>query len=95
VVTMLDRCYLTSGMPTLLVWGTRDQVLPIHHGLTAQAAMPGSRLELFEGAGHFPFHADPQRFVEVLEDFLATTAPAEWSREQWRDLLRSGPDGRT
>jgi pimeloyl-ACP methyl ester carboxylesterase len=95
VVTMLDRCYLTSGMPTLLVWGTRDQVLPIHHGLTAQAAMPGSRLELFEGAGHFPFHADPQRFVDVLEDFLATTAPAEWSREQWRDLLRSGPDGRT
>jgi pimeloyl-ACP methyl ester carboxylesterase len=95
VVTMLDRCYLTSGMPTLLVWGTRDQVLPIHHGLTAQAAMPGSRLELFEGAGHFPFHADPQRFVEVLEDFLATTAPAEWSREQWRELLRSGPGRRT
>jgi pimeloyl-ACP methyl ester carboxylesterase len=95
VVTMLDRCYLTSGMPTLLVWGTRDQVLPIHHGLTAQAAMPGSRLELFEGAGHFPFHADPQRFVDVLEDFLATTAPAEWSREQWRDLLRSGPGDRT
>jgi pimeloyl-ACP methyl ester carboxylesterase len=94
VVTMLDRCYLTSGMPTLLVWGTRDQVLPIHHGLTAQAAMPGSRLELFEGAGHFPFHADPQRFVDVLEDFLATTAPAEWSREQWRELLRSGPDRR-
>jgi fermentation-respiration switch protein FrsA (DUF1100 family) len=93
VVTMLDRCYLTRGMPTLLVWGTRDQVLPMHHGLTAHAAMPGSQLELFSGAGHFPFHADPQRFVEVLEDFLATTAPADWSREQWRELLRSGAAG--
>jgi pimeloyl-ACP methyl ester carboxylesterase len=92
VVTMLDRCYLTRGMPTLLVWGSRDQVLPIHHGVTAHAAMPGSRFEVFDGAGHFPFHAEPQRFVEVLEDFLATTEPADWSREQWRNLLRSGPE---
>jgi pimeloyl-ACP methyl ester carboxylesterase len=91
VVTMLDRCYLTSGMPTLLIWGTRDQVLPVQHGRAAHLAMPGSRLDLFEGAGHFPFHADPERFIKVLEGFLATTAPADWSREQWRELLRSGP----
>jgi pimeloyl-ACP methyl ester carboxylesterase len=91
VVTMLDRCYLTSGMPTLLVWGGRDQVLPVGHGLIAHEAMPGSRLEIFPGAGHFPFHSEPQRFVAVLEDFLATTEPADWSREQWRELLRAGP----
>jgi pimeloyl-ACP methyl ester carboxylesterase len=90
VVTMLDRCYLTRGMPTLLVWGSRDRVLPVRHAYTAHAAMPGSRLEVFDGAGHFPFHAEPRRFVAVLEEFLSTTQAADWSPEQWRQLLRAG-----
>ncbi len=88
VVTMLDRCYLTRGMPTLLVWGERDAVVPVAHGHRAHDAMPGSRLEVFPGAGHFPFHSDPALFVALLEDFLATTRPATWSAEQWRELLR-------
>jgi pimeloyl-ACP methyl ester carboxylesterase len=89
VVTMLDRCYLTRGMPTLLVWGSRDAVVPVAHAYRAHEAMPGSRLEVFEGAGHFPFHTDPPRFVTILEDFLATTEPARWRVEQWRQLLRN------
>lgn len=88
VVTMLDRCYLTRGMPTLLVWGERDAVVPVEHGRTAHRAMPGSRLEIFDDAGHFPFHSDPARFVGLLEEFLSTTEPARWSPEQWRQLLR-------
>jgi pimeloyl-ACP methyl ester carboxylesterase len=92
VVTMLDRCYLTRGMPTLLVWGERDAIVPVAHAYRAHAAMPGSRLEVFDGAGHFPFHTDPLRFVAVVEDFLATTRPATWSAEQWRQLLRAPSD---
>lgn len=95
VVTMLDRCYLTRGMPTLLVWGARDAVLPVTHGRRAHAAMPGSRLEVFPDAGHFPFHTDPARFVGLLEDFLHTTEPASWSPEQWRQLLRTNQTART
>jgi pimeloyl-ACP methyl ester carboxylesterase len=90
VVTMLDRCYLARGMPTMLMWGTRDSVLPLGHAYQARAAMPGSRLEIFAGAGHFPFHSDPLRFVTLLEEFVATTSPAEWGVEQWRELLREG-----
>jgi pimeloyl-ACP methyl ester carboxylesterase len=93
VITMLDRCYLARGMPTLLVWGTRDAVVPFGHAQLAHAAMPGSRLEVFEGAGHFPHHHDPARFLALLRDFLATTAPASYSPEQWRMLLRHGKDG--
>ena len=52
--------------------------------------MPGSRLELFEGAGHFPHRTHPERFVEILYDFLATTTPAQHSAEQWRALLCGG-----
>ena len=52
--------------------------------------MPGSRLEIFEGAGHFPFHSDPARFRALVEAFTRTTAPADWSRDHWRALLREG-----
>ncbi|MCU1658490.1 MAG: Soluble epoxide hydrolase [Pseudonocardiales bacterium] len=92
VVTMLDRCYLVRGMPTLLIWGARDSVLPVDHAHKAHAAMPGSRLEIFDDAGHFPFRTDPARFVGLLEDFCASTEPSAWSVEQWRQLLRAGPD---
>ncbi|MFI0237669.1 alpha/beta fold hydrolase [Streptomyces sp. NPDC016845] len=93
VVTMLDRCYLALGMPTLLVWGDRDGVLPVSHAFTVHEAMPGSRLEIFAGAGHFPFHTDPARFLSLVEDFIGTTAPASWSIDQWRRLLRAGRPG--
>ncbi|WP_406005768.1 alpha/beta fold hydrolase [Streptomyces sp. NBC_00637] len=93
VVTMLDRCYLTAGMPTMLLWGDRDSVVPVRHAYGAHAAMPGSRLEIFEGAGHFPFHSDPARFRALVEEFTRTTAPADWSRDHWRRLLREGGPG--
>ncbi|WP_258052975.1 alpha/beta fold hydrolase [Streptomyces sp. Ru73] len=93
VITMLDRCYLAEGMPTLLLWGSRDGVIPVRHAHRAHAAMPGSRLEIFEGAGHFPYTADPARFLAVVEHFLATTRPADWSPERWRALLRAGRPG--
>ncbi|MET4646213.1 pimeloyl-ACP methyl ester carboxylesterase [Streptomyces atratus] len=93
VVTMLDRCYLAEGMPTLLLWGSRDSVVPVRHAYRAHAAMPGSRLEIFHGAGHFPFHSDPARFRALVEDFVRTTAPADWSQERWRELLRVGRPG--
>ena len=90
VVTMLDRCYLVRGIPTLLLWGSRDSVLPVRHAYAAHAAMPGSRLEIFQGAGHFPFHSDPQHFLDLVEDFLATTRAGHWNAHQWRGLLQHG-----
>ncbi|MEU4252399.1 alpha/beta hydrolase [Amycolatopsis sp. NPDC026612] len=90
VVNMLDRCYLTDGIPTLLVWGTEDRVVPSGHALRAHRAMPGSRLVLFEGAGHFPHRSDPERFLEILREFLAETPPARYDRAQWGELLRAG-----
>ena len=90
VVTMLDRCYLARAVPTLLMWGARDSVLPIGHAYQAHAAMPGSRLEVFDDAGHFPFRTDPRRFVAVVEDFLAATTPSTWGVDDWRELLREG-----
>ena len=90
VVTMLDRCYLTRRMPTLLVWGDQDQVVPARHARVAHAAMPGSRLEIFENAGHFPHQAEPLRFIKLLTEFHTETAPAPFDPDEWREMLRAG-----
>jgi len=96
VVTMRDRAYLTDEVPVLLIWGAHDAVIPVHHAELAAAAMPNSRLEIVEEAGHFPHHTDPERFVEWLVDFVTTTEPATHvpsrRRAQLRSAGRSGVD---
>jgi hypothetical protein len=64
-------------------------MIPAEHARAAHAAMPGSRLELFEEAGHFPFHDDPVRFAAVLGDFIAGTAPAAIDDDRTRALMRA------
>lgn len=91
VVTMRDRSYLAEAMPSLLVWGDHDPIIPVAHADLAHAALPGSRLEIFAEAGHFPHHADPERFCEVLRSFIAETEPATYDEDRWRDLLSAGP----
>lgn len=90
VVTMLDRCYLTGSLPVQLIWGDRDGVIPVAHAHRAHAAMPGSRLEIFAGAGHFPHHSDPERFLALLTGFIDDTRPAEHDPDEWRRRLRRG-----
>lgn len=90
IVTFLDRCYLTEAIPVQIVWGTKDVVVPVRHAWMAHAAMPGSRLEIFQGSGHFPFHEDPARFIDVVQRFIDTTAPAEYDQAALRGLLRTG-----
>jgi len=53
-VSATDRFYLAGGMPTLIVWGERDPMIPVAHGIAAHAAIPHSRLELLPDAGHYP-----------------------------------------
>ena len=88
-VSATDRLYLAEQLPTLIVWGERDPIIPAAHGVAAHAAIPGSRLELFAGAGHFPHREDPVRFVAVLEDFLRSTEPAAIAESDWTALLRT------
>jgi pimeloyl-ACP methyl ester carboxylesterase len=90
IVTMLDRCYLTEATPVQIIWGTKDSVVPFRHARMAHAAMPGSRLDVFEGSGHFPFHDDPARFIDIVQRFIDTTEPARYDQAALRELLRSG-----
>ncbi len=87
VVSAKDRLYFTAAMPTLIVWGDADHIIPVAHAYSAHEAMPGSRLEIFEGVGHFPHVEEPLRFAEVLSDFIQTTDPARPDQQDYRELI--------
>ena len=89
-VSARDRLYLAAHMPTLVVWGAQDKIIPVTHAFDAHAAIPDSRLEVLEGVGHFPHVEDPDRFVAVLTDFVRTTEPSATTPDQLRELLRRG-----
>ena len=69
---------MAAETSTLVVWGTRDRMIPSRHAATAEQAITGSRVELFDGAGHFPHLDEPERFAELLRDFMADSVfPAD------------------
>jgi pimeloyl-ACP methyl ester carboxylesterase len=84
-----DRLYLAESLPVLIIWGAHDSLIPAHHGERAHSAIPGSRLEIFEGVGHLPQLEAPSRFVSVLESFLSETEPARFDREEWLARFRA------
>jgi len=88
-VSALDRLYLAEGVPTMFVWGDKDPVIPIAHAHNAAALVSGSRLEIFQGVGHFPHRAQPLRFTRLLTEFVESTTLLE--RPSLPELLRAGP----
>jgi len=93
VVTMRDRAYLTVDVPTMIIWGAHDAVIPVEHAELARAALPSARVEIFDEAGHFPHHADPERFLATLRNFVATTIAAVHDPEIRRERLRHPTGG--
>jgi pimeloyl-ACP methyl ester carboxylesterase len=75
-VSAANRLHLAAEVPTLIVWGDADPIIPVEHAYAAHEAIPGSRLEIFKGVGHYPHCEAPRRFVEVLTEFVETTVPA-------------------
>ena len=86
-VSAMDRLYLTARMPTLIIWGDRDNIIPVNHAYAAHEAIPGSQLEIIQGAGHFPHVEEPLRFVEILSEFIDSTEPSSVTAEEHRKLL--------
>lgn len=86
-VSALDRLYLAAGVPTLIIWGEHDDIIPVKHAYTAHEVIPGSELAIFDGAAHFPHAEQPERFCEVLCDFLERTRPSHADAREYRHLL--------
>ncbi|HEY3842178.1 MAG TPA: alpha/beta fold hydrolase [Acidimicrobiales bacterium] len=92
-VSAMDRFYLAESVPTMLVWGDRDSIIPVSHAYAAHEDLPASRLEIIEGSGHFPHVEDPARFLEVLSDFLDSTEPARVDPGDFQQLLQDRAAG--
>jgi pimeloyl-ACP methyl ester carboxylesterase len=68
-------------VPTLIVWGLSDHVVPVEAALGYHRLIPRSRLEIFERTGHVPQLERPRRFNALLDDFLETEPAAIGDRE--------------
>jgi pimeloyl-ACP methyl ester carboxylesterase len=86
-VSARDRLYLAAAVPTMVVWGEDDPIIPVEHAYQAHQAMPGSRLEVMAGVGHFPQVERPRAFLELVEDFMSTTLPSTLDLEAYRAAM--------
>ena len=89
-VNASDRLYLAAHVPTMIVWGDDDGIIPVEHAHAAHDLIPTSRLEIIDGVGHFPHVEQPDTFADLLADFVETTAPASTRHEALRDVLLEG-----
>ena len=60
-----------AGVPTLVLWGDRDTVLPYAHLASVQASVPHARVEPLPGLGHMPQLEQPERVARLIDEFLA------------------------
>ena len=86
-VSARDRLYLLGSMPTLVVWGERDNTIPLAHGRWTHRAVPGSRFETLPRAAHFPNLEDPEGLAAVLRDWIETTQPAHMDDADWGAVI--------
>jgi pimeloyl-ACP methyl ester carboxylesterase/quercetin dioxygenase-like cupin family protein len=82
-------------IPVLVVWGEADGMIPIEHGRTYAAAIPGARFTVIQQAGHLPQLEAPAQLRSVIAEFMASVAPqpARVSVVTARggDLVMTGP----
>jgi pimeloyl-ACP methyl ester carboxylesterase len=86
-VSATDRLYLLESMPTLVVWGERDNTIPIEHGRLTHEAIPGSSFRTLPGVAHFPHLEDPVGLTELLRAFMSETEPAHIEDADWGAVL--------
>ncbi len=62
-------------IPTMVVWGLNDQIVPVEGAIAYHRLIPRSRLEIFERTGHLPMLERPRRFNPLLEGFIESAQP--------------------
>lgn len=62
-------------IPTLVVWGLNDRIVPVEAALGYHRLIPQSRLEIFERTGHVPMLERPGRFNSLLSEFIESSHP--------------------
>lgn len=86
-VSAMDRLYLLGELPTLIVWGERDNTIPMRHGLAAHERIPNSRFVTLPRAAHFPNLEDPEGLGDALLDWLDSTEPGLIEDSEWGQIV--------
>ena len=58
-------------LPTLIIWGRQDPIIPLSAGQLYHGAIPGSRLAIIDHCGHRPEIEQPDQFMRLAREFLA------------------------
>ena len=87
-VSAADRLYLAAAVPTLIVWGARDHIIPVDQGRATHDAIAGSRLHVFERRRAFPALRASRGIREILGEFMDSTEPSTMSAVEWRERMQ-------
>lgn len=68
-ITTINR-FRTLQNPTLLIWGAKDEWIPLTCGKAMHENMPNSTLKVLENSGHVPMEENPAESLEMLMTFL-------------------------
>ena len=66
----LNRLHKIKNIPTLILWGIHDNVIPLEHSKFFKDSIENSQLEVIDDAGHAPFAEKPTQVCELLRKFL-------------------------
>ena len=64
--------YQRLTMPTLILWGDSDTVIPLKEGEYLQSIMPNAALVIMQGVNHIPHVEDHEMFIEIVLEFLGS-----------------------
>mgnify|MGYP000011397650 FL=1 len=56
--------------PTLLIWGAKDNWIPLDNGKRMDSIMVNSQLKVLENSGHVPMEENPKESLKLMKDFL-------------------------
>ena len=91
-VSALNRLGLRTDLPVMAIWGERDNIIPVQHAHAAHEARTDARLELLPHVGHFAHVEAPNKVVELIEDFIATSDRRDVDSPQLRSFWASAED---
>ena len=57
-------------VPTLIIWGNEDQVIPVEHADSFVSSISNCKFQLMRNCGHIPYVEEPRKFFKIVMDFL-------------------------
>jgi pimeloyl-ACP methyl ester carboxylesterase len=65
------------GIPTLLVWGSKDRLVDLRSAETMAQRLPSARIAVMRGAGHLPYEENPEEFSRIVREFFTNVRSSD------------------